>query len=385
MINKIKIEKFKTISEFEFNLSNLNLFTGLNGMGKSTLLQSLLLVRQSFLSNSSNYQGEILLNGELIRLGYGKDIYAQYAIGEKKVVFEIHDEKQNGIWELDWKSQDIDPDKSDIINGKLNVTDDFLKSSLFNDNFVYISADRIGPQLSYPIGSIEKVRKRRLGNRGDYSLQFLSLVSGDDLKIPELKHHNSKTTNILDNVNAWLGEISPGVKITVIPNTDIEAIRLTIQFDSGPDNVITNEFRPINVGFGLTYVLSIIISILSSQSGDIIILENPEAHLHPKGQSMMGVLASIAAEHGVQLFIETHSDHILNGIRLSVKSNQIESEKIEIFYFDRPKGDPNHKSKIKNIKILDNAKLSEFPVGFFDEWNNALFKLVNVKNEGNTK
>jgi predicted ATPase len=385
MINKIKIEKFKTISEFEFNLSNLNLFTGLNGMGKSTLLQSLLLVRQSFLSNSSNYQGEILLNGELIRLGYGKDIYAQYATGKKKVVFEIHDEKQNGIWELDWKSQDIDPDKSDIIKGKLSVTDEFLKSTLFNDNFVYISADRIGPQLSYPIGSIEKVRKRRLGNRGDYSLQFLSLVSGDDLKIPELKHSNAKTINILDNVNAWLGEISPGVKITVIPNTDIEAIRLTIQFDSGPDNVITNEFRPINVGFGLTYVLSIIISILSSQSGDIIILENPEAHLHPKGQSMMGVLASIAAENGVQLFIETHSDHILNGIRLSVKSNQFESKKIEIFYFDRPKGDPNHKSNIKNIKILDNAKLSEFPVGFFDEWNNALFKLVNVKNESDTK
>lgn len=385
MINKIKIVKFKTIGEFEFNLSNLNLFTGLNGMGKSTLLQSLLLVRQSFLSNSSNYQGEILLNGELIRLGYGKDIYAQYATGEKKVVFEIHDEKQNGIWELDWKSQDIDPDKSDIIKGKLNVTDEFLKSSLFNDNFVYISADRIGPQLSYPIGSIEKVRKRRLGNRGDYSLQFLSLVSGDDLKIPELKHGNSKTINILDNVNAWLGEISPGVKITVIPNTDIEAIRLTIQFDSGPDNVITNEFRPINVGFGLTYVLSIIISILSSQSGDIIILENPEAHLHPKGQSMMGVLASIAAENGVQLFIETHSDHILNGIRLSVKSKQIESKKIEIFYFDRPKGDPNHKSNIKNIKILDSAKLSEFPDGFFDEWNNALFKLVNVKNEGDPK
>jgi predicted ATPase len=342
-------------------------------------------MRQSFLSNSINYSGEILLNGDLIRLGYGKDIFAQYSTGEKKVVFELIDNSEKATWELYWDRQDIDPDKSDILKGSLVKTGNFFNTNLFTDNFVYISAERIGPQLSYEIGSLERVRRRRLGNKGDYSIQYLSLMSGNDLRIPELKHEHSKTLNILDNVNAWLGEISPGVKITIFPNTDIEAIRLVIQFDSGPDNVITNEFRPINVGFGLTYVLSILISILTSQPGDIIILENPEAHLHPKGQSKIGTLAAIAAEHGVQLLIETHSDHILNGIRLSVKNNQIKNNKIEIFYFDRPKADPNHKSQISNIKILESAKLTEFPNGFFDEWNNALFQLITVRNESDSK
>lgn len=386
MISKIRIEKFKTISEHAFSLSNLNLFAGLNGMGKSTMLQSLLLIRQSVLSNANSYRGEINLNGELIRLGYGKDIYSQYAIGKKAISFEIEDGNQSGKWELNWDGKKIsDADKSDVLYGHFKATNEFLNSGLFSDNFVYISADRLGPQLSYPIGSIEQVRRRRLGNRGDFSLQYLSLMSGDDLSITALKHSKSKTLNILDNVNAWLGEISPGVKITITPNTDIEAIRLAIQFDSGLENVITNEFRPANVGFGLTYVLSIMIAILTSKEGDIIILENPEAHLHPKGQSKMGLMAAIAANNGVQLFIETHSDHILNGIRLAVKDNKIDNNLIEIYYFDRPEGDPNHQSIIRNIKVLPNNKLSEFPEGFFDEWNNALFKLVTVKNEGSTK
>jgi predicted ATPase len=385
MIDEIRVEKFKTIAEYKFQLSNLNLFTGLNGMGKSTLFQTLLLIRQSFLANSTNYTGEILLNGDLIRLGYGKDIFSQFSTGEKIVVFQVTDNSQKGTWELHWAKQDIDPDKSDIIKGHLVKTDHFFKSNLFTDNFVYLSAERIGPQLSYKIGSFDRVRRRRLGNKGDYALQYLSLVSKNDLAIPQLKHDQSKTINILDNVNAWLGEISPGVKIKITPNTDIEAIQLVIQFDAGPDNVITNEFRPINVGFGLTYVLSIIISILTAKSGDILILENPEAHLHPRGQSKIGNLVSLAAEHGVQLFVETHSDHILNGIRLSVKNRQIKNDKIEIFYFDRPRAEPDHKSKIYNIKILDSAKLTEFPNGFFDEWNNALFQLVNVRNEGNSK
>jgi len=384
VIKKIKIEKFKTISNYSFNLAHLNLFAGLNGMGKSTLIQSILLVRQSYLNNPINYGGEISLNGEFTRLGYGKDIFAQYSTGNKIVVFEMQDDdKGSGIWKLDWSKQNSDPDKLDILQGEFSKDQDFLKSTLFGDDFVYISAERLGPQLSYPIGNIDKVKKRRLGNKGDFALQYLSIISGDDLNIVTLKHENSKTINILDNVNAWLGEISPGVKITVLPNTDIEAIRLAIQFDAGPDNVITNEFRPINVGFGLTYVLSIIISILTSKPGDIVILENPEAHLHPKGQSKMGTLASLAAEQGVQLFIETHSDHILNGIRLAVKAGQVFNDKIAIFYFDRPKSDPDHKSIIRDIKILNNSKLSEFPEGFFDEWTNALYQLANVNNESN--
>ena len=377
MIHFLKVKNFKAIQDNTFELSNLNLFTGLNGMGKSTLIQTLLLLRQSYLNNPVHYNGELNLNGELIRLGYGKDVFSQFAPGDKLISFELKIEEDAGSWLFNLGDKGTDSDASDTLKGDFSGPNHLFNNSLFNNNFVYLSADRIGPELSYPTGSVQKIKNRRFGNRGEYAIHYLLSIAREDLFIANLKHDESKTINILDNINAWLGEISPGVKIKVTPNLDIEAIKLSIQYDAGVENVITNEFRPINVGFGLTYILSIIISILSSSPGDLVILENPEAHLHPKGQSRIGRLLSIAADNGVQLMIETHSDHILNGIRLSVKDNLIANDKIQIYYFDREKGNSNHKSVIENIKILPSGKLTSFPKGFFDEWNNALVKLVS--------
>jgi len=376
MIKNIKIQKFKTIGNENFELSNLNIFTGLNGMGKSTVFQSLLLVRQSYLNSPIGYDGTILLNAGLIRLGFDNDVFAQYADGEKKIIFEFIIDNETGKWEMLLEDQ---IERTDIIKATTTNTDYFFHTNLFNDNFIYLSADRVGPQLSYPMGNLESVKKKRLGNKGEFALQYLSLLADDDLFIPELKHKESKSLNILSNINGWLGEISPGVKINVIPNLDFEAMRLSIQFDSGPDNVFTNEYRPINVGFGLTYILSIVIALITAKKGDILILENPEAHLHPRGQSQIAKLISIACANSVQCFIETHSDHIINGVRMSVKNETISNQNIKIFFFDRKKGNPEHTSTVHRIEILQDAKLTKFPDGFFDEWNKTLVNLVSPK------
>ncbi len=376
MIKNIKIQKFKTIGDESFDLSNLNLFTGLNGMGKSTVFQSLLLVRQSYLNSPRGYDNTILLNAGLVRLGFDTDVFAQYADGEKKIVFEFTIDNEIGKWEM---SLDDKIERTDTIKAFRTSTDHFFNTNLFNDNFIYLSADRVGPQLSYLMGSLESVEKKRLGNRGEFALQYLSLLADDELFIPELKHPESKSLDILSNINSWLGEISPGVKINAISNLDFEAMRLSIQFDSGPDNVFTNEYRPINVGFGLTYILSIIIALITAKKDDILILENPEAHLHPRGQSQIAKLISLACGNGVQCFIETHSDHIINGVRLSVKNEIINHENIKIFFFDREKGNPKHTSTVHKIKIQKDAKLTKFPDGFFDEWNKSLVKLVSPK------
>jgi len=376
MIKNIKIEKFKTIGAESFALSNLNLFTGLNGMGKSTVFQSLLLVRQSYLNSPIGYDDTILLNAGLIRLGFDKDVFAQYAEGEKKIIFDFSIDDESAKWEM---PVDDKNGRTDIIKAVRTSSDHFFYTNLFNDNFIYLSADRIGPQLSYPMGNLESVKKRRLGNKGEFALQYLSLLADEDLFIPQLKHEESKSLNILSNINGWLGEISPGVKINILPNLDFEAMRLSIQFDSGPDNVFTNEYRPINVGFGLTYILSIIIALITAKKGDILILENPEAHLHPRGQSQIAKLISLACGNGVQCFVETHSDHIINGVRLSVKREIINHQNIKIFFFDRKKGNPKHTSTVHRIEINKDAKLTKFPDGFFDEWNNALVKLVSPK------
>lgn len=95
------------------------------------------------------------------------------------------------------------------------------------------------------------------------------------------------------------------------------------------------QHKPANVGFGYTYILPIIVSGLIAQKGQILIVENPEAHLHPKAQSEIAKFLALVASCGVQIYIESHSEHILNGLRIStlIDSIDITKDDVQIFYF----------------------------------------------------
>ncbi|NOX48765.1 MAG: DUF3696 domain-containing protein, partial [Chlorobi bacterium] len=108
----------------------------------------------------------------------------------------------------------------------------------------------------------------------------------------------------------------------------------------------------------------------------IIILENPESHIHPRGQAELGKLMALSAANGAQLFIETHSDHIINGIRVAVKEGNIKKEDINISYFDKVTTANEQFTRITDISIDDNGELSDYPKDFMDEWNNQLLKLL---------
>lgn len=106
------------------------------------------------------------------------------------------------------------------------------------------------------------------------------------------------------------------------------------------------------------------------------IIENPEAHIHPRGQAEMGRLIALAAAAGMQLFVETHSDHIVNGIRVAVKENLINAENVNISYFSRQTTEIEQFCRIQNIRVDRTGELSDYPIDFMDEWNNQLLKLI---------
>jgi predicted ATPase len=133
--------------------------------------------------------------------------------------------------------------------------------------------------------------------------------------------------------------------------------------------------KPTNVGFGLTYVLPVVTAVLFASPGDLLIIENPESHLHPQGQARLGKLFAQSAEQGVQLFIETHSDHVLNGVRVATKQQLISPEKVGIFFFERYLAD-EHRTEIIQPIIDENGRINKWPPGFFDEWDNQLDELL---------
>ena len=368
MIEFIRVENYKTLLEAEFPLTSLNLFSGLNGMGKSSLIQTLLLLRQSFERNTLPTKG-LLLNGNYVKLGIGNDIFSIDS-EDDKIKFLLKWEKEAGQEFLFQESPD-----SDLLP-IISLLDfkDLDKKSLFNNHFQYLSADRITPKSNYEISDYHIRNLNTLGNNGEYTVHYIAENAIGKLSIDALKHPDVDVSNFLINLEAWMSEITPGIKILANTQKQYNSASLSYSFIQGKDR--TAEFKPQNVGFGLTYALPVVTAILRAQADDLVIIENPESHLHPAGQAMVGKLCCIAATNGVQFFIESHSDHFLNGVRVAIKNNLIQNEAVSLFFLERPFAQSNHSSIIHNPAIDSNGRLEYWPQGFFDEWDKQLEELL---------
>lgn len=134
---------------------------------------------------------------------------------------------------------------------------------------------------------------------------------------------------IEDNTNYWINKIFQGAKIQVESIKGEDLLKLRINSDGK-----SSYFKPTNVGYGFSYSLPIIVTGLIAKPGEILIVENPEAHLHPYAQSILAKFLSLVSASGVQVLVETHSEHILNGFRIAVKNSIVSSKETNVLYFD---------------------------------------------------
>lgn len=372
MISRIRIRNFKAFKEAEINLSTLNLFTGMNGMGKSTFLQSLLLLRQSDANIIPEIKG-LQLKGEMIDIGKGKDAFSIHADSDV-ISFEVDygnkpvvNVSYNFVAESDVLPYDKSNENNLISGGNY---------SLFNSNFKYLKAERIAPDHNYKANLAAVQQNGFLGYRGENAPLFIALNKNNPEynKLESAKHKNAKANNLLSNIDAWFNEITPGTHVISTYFNELDIVRLAYQFEIGTD--VTPEFSPVNVGFGFTYTLPVITALLSAKKGDLLIIENPESHLHPQGQAKLGELIARVANDGVQLIIESHSDHLFNGIRVAIKNGFVKTDDVSIFYFVRDESSTEHISTIEQPVIESNGRLSHKPKGFFDEYAKQLDELI---------
>ncbi len=165
MIKEIAIKNFKSLKDIKLKLSNLNLLAGLNGGGKSSFIQTLLLLRQSYKNNPNSNEGLILQDGELASLGSGKDVFYQYAEDEN-IEFEILYNNNRLKWSFQYAP------KSDILSPnekQLNIS--LLLCNLFNSNFQYLNAEHISPQTTYKKSEFQVIKNNNIGIKGEFLIQ----------------------------------------------------------------------------------------------------------------------------------------------------------------------------------------------------------------------
>lgn len=368
MIEFIRVRRFKTLLDVSFPLAELNLFSGLNGMGKSSLMQVLLLLRQSFERNTLFGKG-LLLKGDYISLGTGRDILSEHAESDS-IEFLItwsHIEPIRFGFRAVAQS-DLQP----LMHPATLAEPESL--SLFNRRFQYLCAERIGPKPFYDTSDYHIRDLNSLGNHGQYAAHFIADNAHKPLTISALQHRRAMTLSLLENLDCWMSELSPGLRIHATMQPQLSSVSLTYAFEQGKET--TKDFNPQNVGFGLTFVLPVVTAVLRAKPGDLLLIENPESHLHPAGQAVIGRLCAIAAAHGVQVFVESHSDHFLNGVRVAVKSGILSTGKVKLFFLERDKSDAAHSTTVLIPEIDADGRISFWPEGFFDEWDRQLEKLL---------
>jgi predicted ATPase len=365
VIASIHLHNFKAWSDQLVPFRALTLVTGLNGSGKSTLLQSLLILRQSH-EQGLLASGRLAINGDLANLGTGKDAFCEHGDGDKIGIAIMWDDRSHAEYTFDYDST------SDVLDAKARF--DIPERPPFGPGFVYLSAERIGPRVSSEVSEYRVRNRRELGSRGELAVQFLSVHGSTPVEIPSLQHANAASTSLLHQVEAWLSDVSPGTRLHVGEHRDLDAVQLRYSFTGTLGG--SNAYRATNVGFGLSYTLPILVAILSARPGGLVLIENPEAHLHPRAQVYLARMLAVLAAADVQVVIETHSDHVLNGIRLAVHDGELASSAAQVHFFERSATPMGIRSVCTSPEIDNDGRLEPWPSGFFDELEISMSRLL---------
>lgn len=377
MIKKLTLKNFKAFEEETFNIAPLTLITGINGMGKSSIIQSLLLLKDNYNIKNLTTGHPISLTGDLVDLETAESL-CYFKANDRKVSIDIVDENSlegnklnDYCWELD----------ASIANAielpfSFSSTGSLEDLSLFRPSFIFLSAERLGPR-----GEYEKKYKRnfntRLGVQGELTPAYLNNAANANQKIGLPGMKNSKlpqgADQLTENVNAWMSQIMALPMKTISNSISDSKFKLEYKFEGS----MGKNFSALQVGFGMTFVLPIVVALLQAQKGDLIIVENPEAHLHPAAQVEIGMMIAQAVENGVQVIVESHSDHILNSLRLARKKGILGEKGINLIFVQHDISSGTNITFTDEIQIKDNGKLTKRPEYFFDTWDDILIKLID--------
>lgn len=366
MITSLKIINFKLHKQTQLDIKGLTILTGMNGMGKSTVIQALTLLRQSFLMN--DLDAGLNLKGDLCDAGISGELACQSS-DEHSLKVELKFSQQDDLTYVFNYPDNIMDTLLPGVEGNITDKNVLTNYSLFNEYFQYLSAFRFGPQKSYNRDTSLVVSKKQISKimgQCEYAVHFLEQYKNADIPVKELALTDeidiTPDLRLVVQVERWLRLISPNIKINIEQSG--EDFKLKYKF-SREENTITEDITALNTGFGITYVLPILIAILSAQKDSIILIENPEAHIHPKGQAILMELMAKAVANGIQIILESHSDHIINGSLVAVNNGLITPELLSIYFFNRE--EHQHVAISHPLDISKNGHIKRPPKGFFDQ------------------
>lgn len=358
MINELKLTNFKCFRNISIPIKNISFMTGGNGAGKSSIIQSLLLSMATIKANKKT----IGLNGPyMLSLGTQKLTLAEDHSTEQ-ITIEVIGENES--LECIYDANNPEQESIDVLH---------INNAGFIEqyDYFYLNAERTGPRRYF---HNQHGADTNVGFSGEFSAS--TLLNSDrwssETHSGNLLFESASNKRPLKVAEYWMDFICPGTEINI--KTYEELGISDLQFK----NPLGTSKPTISTGFGLTYIFPIVVSsvlasLLKNKTG-VLLVENPEAHLHPFGQSRIGRFLAMAALSGVQIIVETHSEHVINGARIEMLRHNA-TDKMIVNFFSGHKNNYN----IQNITLKEDGELLDWPVGFFDQDTEDLKEILKTR------
>lgn len=375
MITSLSVNNFKIFKNASnVNLGRFTLLTGVNGRGKSSFMQALLLLSQSIREGEGGSPINLKLNGEWVKLGSYKEVINREAKAGSPI--QIHFQT-DGLTENDYVLSYYPVEGNEeyglLTSMFVDGNETFSELGGYKDN-IELPSEKVAPIFT---GYTSLLNLRNLyyisASRNAASYEEKIATSNDNW----LDCNGNNILNVIYNkgegfqkeLETHLSEIFGGATFRIEVG-DKSLHLLMDSCDSG------NAYRPVNVGYGYSYILSLITAGMLAKRDEILIVENPEAHLHPSAQSaMMNFIFKTVVPKGVQVLMETHSDHIVDASLLAVKRQEISNDDLQIVFFER-----NNTDKcdviVQNLDITKKGRVKNPPLNFCDQYAIDLKELM---------
>ena len=384
-LEAIELQNFKCYEALDLPCTRLTVLTGYNAAGKSTALQALLLLAQALRVAASD--SELPLNGDLVSLGSEGDVLRHgatepsFSLGLRTADERIHwtfgslrARSNRGLVPL--RALEYRHGRGAGVVARQRPARIWparggSKSTLAVAlrNTVYLGAARSIPLDDFPLPRTAARPVGDVGAAGEFA-PYWYLEAADEAVDAARRRANTDGGTVRAQLDAWLGELFPGTRVSADRLSPDAPIRLSFSLSR------TSPWaRPANVGFGLSYAFPMLVALLTREKGSILVVDSAEAHLHPRAQSAVGRLLGQMAGAGLQIFVETHSDHLLSGIRLAVRDGLLQPDDVALHFV----GQGGVPGQVTTLAVDENGAVSDWPEGFFDQAENDLAVLSGWK------
>ena len=420
MLTHLKLENFKIWrSTGEIQLAPITLLLGTNSSGKSSLIHSMLLIRQTVKSDDPNL--DLNLGNpdadDSVTLGQFKDLLCRHGVAiegtstpmvgiefrwsedglpENSTLFSARYRKGSaGSAELDYlrlgkdnKGFIVQRRKQGIYRLQLGTERNSLKQSADfrpERSFAFSAAtlNRLGERAEAirPIGPalLEELSRiiylgpvRRLAQRdyvwagrmpahiGDDGAKAVDALIASGVARQAAKKRNQPMpaeAQLFEQTIRWLTDmnLADGLSIRALGNS----ARYELLIENGDQASNLKD-----VGVGVSQVIPVIVAALFAQPGHIVIVEEPESHLHPLAQSKLAeLLAQVSKERNVQFIVETHSEHLFRRMQTLIAKQQITLKDAAMYFVERD----GKAARMRPLELDDFGRVKNWPEGFFGD------------------